>query len=155
MFAFLMNQARRFFRRPAPIGKRTYRRLARQSPQVLIRVRKTQADSERYASYLCYWIQRNMSFLATCYPYYSGMCCTSNIAWLAAACYVTPSRFHETTLVRCQLFSMYVNCVMAEGRIVQSVVGCVLAIASPRYPPKCGRCGGPFLIDIMEAFYVL
>ena len=84
-----------------------------------------------------------MSFFAACYPYYSGMCSNSYTAWFAAAYCVIPHRFHAATLFRCRLFSMYLNCVMAEGRVVQSVVGCVLAIARPRFPPRCGRCDGP------------
>ena len=145
LFAFILmlRQTRRFFfHRSPPVGRRTLKRLQQQAPQVLIRSGKGAAEASAFIHGIGSWMQHHKYILRTCYCYYAGLCTTTWTSWLAAAYVLSPTiKQHATTLFECQLLSAYFNCLMAEGKLMQSVWGCILAIECPWFPPFCDRCG--------------
>ena len=142
LLVMLRSARRTFFHSAPPVGRRTLKRLKQQAPQILLRRENRDAEAQAFTMHLFSWMQHDLFFWRTVYCYYSGMYSTTWTGWLTAAWIISPSlRFHASTLFECQLMSVYLNCVMSEGRLVQSFVGCVLAMECPWFPPECDRCG--------------
>ena len=144
VFVFMFRHARRrFFRCQPPLGRRTLKRLKQQAPQVLARALRKCAEMQSGLDGFCSWMYRHRFYLRIGYAYYSGVCSTTWKGWLSAAFVLAPFlQRHAPTLLECQLLSVCSNCEMAEGRLVQSFFGCVLAVGCPWFPPSCSRCGG-------------
>lgn len=144
MFVVLMRKVRRQWAHLArPMGKRTLKRLKREAPQVLHRLRLREYALGKVLQHLDHHFQVLVPICAECFCYYAGATAETRRAWFAAAVCLQARamQWHAGTSLQCKGFSLCFAVVMAEKSFWKLCVGCSLAMLSPWFPLACHRCG--------------
>ena len=84
------------------------------------------------------------SFVPTMYFYYCMSCSSSALAWCSAmiGLVLYSVGWHAETRLNCQVISLFLAYLMAEGRPEQNLFGALLVLWHPWFPPTCNRCDG-------------